>query len=113
MPKPGFGNTTRQQFAISNYTRPVFRASYFLHMRVSGLGKCANPECEAEFKRLGDGKLYTLSVSHSQAWGLPPHVKQKVVWLCSRCALTREVEFDKQHCQVLLVRRHRPQKQTA
>ena len=74
-------------------------------MRASKVEKCANPECQAEFKRLGSGKLYSLPVSRSQAWGLPAHIKQKVVWLCSRCALTREVEFDVQHCQVLLVKR--------
>jgi hypothetical protein len=75
--------------------------------------KCANPECKAEFKRLSSGSLYTFSVERPQDWGLPPHIKQKVVWLCSRCALTREVEFDRQHCQVLLVKRERSRRQTA
>jgi hypothetical protein len=82
-------------------------------MRASKVEMCANPECQAEFKRLGTGKLYTLHVTHSQAWGLPIHIKQKVVWLCSRCALTHDVEFDKQHCQVLVVRHERSRRQTA
>jgi len=82
-------------------------------MRNSKVHHCANPECGAEFKRLGTGRLYTLPVTRSEAWGLPVHIKQKVVWLCSRCALTHEVEFDKQHCQVLLVRRERSHRQTA
>ncbi|HTV66486.1 MAG TPA: hypothetical protein VMD98_12830 [Bryocella sp.] len=82
-------------------------------MRAGTVDKCANPACHAEFKRLGTGKLYTLPVSRPQAWGLPPTVKQKVVWLCSRCALTTEVEFDTQHCQVLLVKRERSHRQTA
>jgi hypothetical protein len=77
------------------------------------LDKCANPACDAEFKRLGTGKLYTLSVSRPQAWGLPSTVKQKVVWLCARCALTTEVQFDKQHCQVLLVKREHSHLQSA
>ena len=77
------------------------------------LGKCANPDCKAEFKRLGTGKIYTLPVVRPQEWGLPAHVKQKVVWLCSKCAATREVEFDKQHCQVLVVWRERSHRQTA
>ncbi len=76
-------------------------------MRDSRIEKCANPDCHAEFKRLGTGKLYTLAVRSPHAWGLPPHVRQKVVWLCSRCAQTREVEFDKQHCRVLVVTRER------
>jgi len=82
-------------------------------MRTSKLEKCANPDCDAEFKRLGTGKLYTLPVTRPQAWGLPANIKQKVVWLCSRCALNTEVEFDKQHCQVLLVKRERPRRHTA
>jgi len=82
-------------------------------MRDSKVDKCANPECKAEFKRLGTGELYILPVSRPQAWGLPPHSKQKVVWLCSQCALTSEVQFDQQHCQVRLVRRERTHRQTA
>lgn len=87
--------------------------SILLSMGASGLGKCANPDCHAEFKRLGTGKIYTLPVTSPQAWGLPPNVKQKVVWLCAHCALTREVEFDKQHCQVLLVQREPSTRQSA
>jgi hypothetical protein len=77
------------------------------------LGKCANPECNAEFKRLGTGRIYTLPVSNPQAWGLPPHVRQMVVWLCAKCAAGNDVEFDKQHCQVLLVSRRQSQRQSA
>lgn len=82
-------------------------------MPASSLGKCANPECRTEFKRLGTGKIYTLHVMRPQAWGLPPNIKQKVVWLCGKCALTREVQFDKQHCRVLVVSRERSRRQTA
>lgn len=78
-----------------------------------GLGKCVNSDCKAEFKRLGTGKIYTLPVTQPQAWGLPANIKQKVVWLCSKCAMTREVQFDQDHHQVLVVGRHRAQKQTA
>ena len=81
-------------------------------MRVSA-HKCANPECQAEFKRLGTGKIYTLAVSDPKSWGLPTHIKQKVAWLCPRCALIYEVQFDEQHCQGLLVRRESSQRQTA
>ncbi len=82
-------------------------------MRASTVHNCANSECKAEFKRLGSGKLYTLPVSRPQAWGLPPHIKQKVVWLCPKCAVASEVEFDQQHCQVLLVKRDRSRRQSA
>jgi hypothetical protein len=82
-------------------------------MRLPELAKCANPGCKAEFKRLGTGTIYTLPVTESQAWGLPANVKQKVVWLCSKCAMTKQVEFDRQHHQVLVVRRQAPQQRSA
>ena len=77
------------------------------------LGKCANPECNAEFKRLGTGRIYTLPVRDPVAWGLPRHTRQKVVWLCAQCAAANQVEFDKQHCQVLVVGRRHSQRQSA
>lgn len=82
-------------------------------MRPQRLGKCANPDCEAEFKRLGSGKIYTFPVSQPQAWSLPPHSKQKVVWLCSKCALTKELELDEQHFEVLVVSRQQSRRQSA
>ena len=82
-------------------------------MRVATLGKCVNPECRAEFKRLGTGKIYSSPVTEPQAWGLPPHVRQKVVWLCAKCAMTNRVEFDEQRCQVLVVSRERVHKRSA
>ncbi|MGC2112368.1 MAG: hypothetical protein WA655_22810 [Candidatus Korobacteraceae bacterium] len=100
-------------FHCVSYTfRPV-TASYLSHMRPPGLGKCANPDCKAEFKRLGTGKIYTLPVRRPLAWGLPANVKQKVIWLCSKCAMTKEVQFDQEHYQVLVVGRHRAQGLTA
>lgn len=82
-------------------------------MPASELRKCANPECTAEFKRLGTGRIYTLPVACPQAWGLPAHVRQKVVWLCGKCALTKHVEFDEQRCQVLVVSRQQSHRQSA
>lgn len=82
-------------------------------MRPPQIGKCANPGCQVEFKRLGTGKIYTLPVSQPQAWGLPAHSKQKVVWLCAKCALTKEVEFDREHFQIQVVSRQRAHRQTA
>jgi hypothetical protein len=82
-------------------------------MPAAVLGKCANPECKAEFKRLGTGKIYTLPVEHPQNWGLPPNVKQKVVWLCSKCAAHHQLEFDKEHCQVRIVSRRHVERQSA
>lgn len=82
-------------------------------MRPPQIGKCANPDCRVEFKRLGTGRIYTLRVSQPQAWGLPPNIKQKVVWLCAKCASSKEVEFDEQHYQIQVVSRPRSREQTA
>jgi hypothetical protein len=88
-------------------------ASYQSEMGPPQIGKCANPDCRVEFKRLGTGQIYILPVSEPLAWGLPPNIKQKVVWLCAKCASNKEVKFDKQHSQVQVVSRHRIQQRSA
>ena len=70
------------------------------------LGKCANGDCPSEFKRLGTGEIYSLPVDNPQRWGLPAHARQKVAWLCSKCAQTKRIKFDRIHCEVLVVTRH-------
>jgi hypothetical protein len=82
-------------------------ASNLEGMRPPQIGKCANPDCRAEFKRLGTGKIYSLPVTQPQAWGLPSNIKQKVVWLCANCASSNNVEFDEQRFQVHVVTRQR------
>jgi hypothetical protein len=77
------------------------------------LGKCANPECRCEFKRMGTGRIYTLHVSDPQRWGLPAHTKQKVVWLCAKCDHHKKVQFDHEHAQVLVINRHAHFRQSA
>jgi hypothetical protein len=77
------------------------------------LGKCANPECHCEFKRLGTGRIYTLQVTEPLRWGLPSYVKQKVVWLCAKCDHHKKVQFDHQSGQVLVINRHAHLRQSA
>lgn len=67
------------------------------------LGKCVNPDCHSEFKRLGTGQIYSLHVSDPQSWGLHSNVRQMVVWLCSKCSANKRVKFDRARCQVLIV----------
>jgi hypothetical protein len=52
---------------------------------------CANPKCDAEFKRLGQGKLF---IQPSDPADTTNGLRQKVIWLCSRCARHFEVRFD-------------------
>jgi hypothetical protein len=52
---------------------------------------CANPKCSTEFKRLGDGKLFTE----------PPnvHVKgrpRQIVWLCGTCCRQLTLRYDRE-----------------
>jgi hypothetical protein len=46
------------------------------------VAKCANPDCKAEFRRLGDGKLFVKTLKN--ATGLNG-LSQRAAWLCNRC----------------------------
>ncbi len=72
----------------------------------SNVSRCANPECKSKFVRLGDGELFVFPVHDHKAWGLPPDVKQKVMWLCDGCCQKYYVRFDGRHHSAQIV--HRP-----
>lgn len=72
----------------------------------SGLDTCANSACNQAFRRLGDGKLYVFTVDDPEKWGLPVHLKQKVVWLCSACSTLMYVRLDRRRHRVQVVHRH-------
>ncbi len=73
------------------------------------ISKCANPECKRRFHRLGQGCLKVLPVTDPLAWGLPEHVKQKVVWICEVCSARYYVRFDRRRHSVQLISRSRAQ----
>jgi hypothetical protein len=54
----------------------------------SSVSHCANPDCHAEFKRMGQGTLF---VCPSDPEVTVNHLRQRVVWLCDACA--REFEM--------------------
>ncbi len=63
---------------------------------------CANPNCSAEFKRLGDGKLFTE----------PPnvHVKgqsRRIIWLCDSCSRGHTMRYDREKHEFLLSSQHK------
>ena len=63
---------------------------------------CANPKCSAEFKRLGDGKLFTE----------PPnvHVKERprqMIWLCNSCCRNFKLRFDRETYDFVLLPKHK------
>jgi hypothetical protein len=77
------------------------------------IGSCANPNCNSEFKRLGEGRLFAFLVDDPAAWGLPEHAKQKAVWLCDECASRMHVRLDRRHHTIQIVREHGAQNSTA
>jgi hypothetical protein len=56
-------------------------------MQNRSVSTCANPDCGAKFKRLGDGRIFVRSAHKS---GLT----QKVLWLCSKCSQEFDLEYD-------------------
>lgn len=63
---------------------------------------CANPNCSAEFKRLGDGKLFTE----------PPNVHEKdrprrMIWLCETCSQSYTMRFDREQREFVLSAHHK------
>ena len=71
----------------------------------SDVSTCANPTCGEKFARLGDGQLFVFPITNPQAWGLPQHAKQKVIWLCEGCCHEYHVRFDRRHHSAQLVRK--------
>ena len=75
-----------------------------MHGRKS-LDKCANDNCSAEFKSLGEGQLFVFPVSNPGAWKLPHGSRQKILWLCDDCCKTLALELDNDSTRVRVVRR--------
>jgi hypothetical protein len=69
------------------------------------VAKCANLECNRRFHRLGEGKIWAFPVEDPKPWGLPAHLRQKVVWLCDECAELMYVRLDRKHHAIHLVRK--------
>jgi len=70
------------------------------------VSSCANHDCSARFDRLGKGKLAVFPVHDPKAWGLPPSARQKVVWLCDRCAEHFYVRLHRRTHAVQVVHKH-------
>ena len=57
----------------------------------STVSHCANPKCNAEFKRMGQGTLF---VCPSDPEVTVNHLRQKVIWLCDACAREFQKQFE-------------------
>lgn len=66
------------------------------------VSKCANPECDREFKKLGEGKLFVRRAEMGDK-----ESKQKTLWLCATCAVHFDLRYDRRQQEFHLVRRRR------
>jgi len=66
------------------------------------VSKCANPQCSAQFKRLGEGKLFAHPIEPR-----PNFAVQKTVWLCPHCLPEFDLHFDRGSQSFSLVKRSR------
>jgi hypothetical protein len=60
------------------------------------LSKCANPSCSAQFRYLGEGRIFTLlagphSVPTDLVWDQATETKVERYWLCKACSQTMTV----------------------
>ena len=63
---------------------------------------CANPQCSAKFKRLGDGKLYTEPLNL--------HVKgraRQIIWMCNDCSRTHVLRYDREKLEFVISPQHK------
>lgn len=63
---------------------------------------CANPNCSAEFKRLGDGKLF-IEPANLHIKGRP----ERIVWLCGSCSRSHDLRYDREKQEFVLVSQHK------
>jgi hypothetical protein len=68
----------------------------------ANVSKCANPQCEQEFKKLGEGKLFVRRGEKGDK-----DSKQKALWLCEECAVQFDLRYDRHQREYHLVRRRR------
>lgn len=68
------------------------------------VSKCANPECNTEFRRLGEGRLFVRPIKNTEGAN---RLKQKAAWLCDECSERYDLRFDWRHEKFNVVRNHR------
>jgi hypothetical protein len=68
-------------------------------MRNATVSKCANPQCEHEFKRMDEGKLYVRPCPKNNG------LTQKALWLCPVCAKEFELRYDRHRYEYHMIRR--------
>jgi hypothetical protein len=91
--------------AMAPLRRQGWRESILEEMMTSpttNVSRCANPQCEQEFKKLGEGKLYVRRAERGDK-----DLTQKALWLCPVCAELFDLRYDKRKQEYSLVRHRR------
>ena len=68
----------------------------------ANLSTCANPECEHEFKKLGEGRLYVRRPEKGDK-----ESTQKTLWLCATCVEHFDLRYDRRKREFHLVKRRK------
>lgn len=68
----------------------------------ANVSRCANPQCEREFKKLGEGKLFVRRGEKGDK-----ESTQKALWLCEECAAQFDLRYDRHLREYHLVRHRR------
>lgn len=68
-------------------------------MKNASVSKCANPQCEREFKRLHEGKLYVCPDRKNK------NRAQRALWLCPVCSRQFELHYDRHKYEYCMIRR--------
>jgi hypothetical protein len=68
-------------------------------MKSSKISTCANPQCEARFNRLGEGKLFVRRAEKDEK-----EASQEARWLCPGCAQRFDLRYDRQKEEYVLIK---------
>jgi hypothetical protein len=52
------------------------------------VSRCANPDCDAHFKYLREGRLFQFRAANSAGGLVASNTAIELWWLCSRCCLS-------------------------
>ena len=88
---------------VETHARVIGFGVSFSGLRCTMLSKCANPDCNAKFLFLHQGKLFQLSPTR-EIRKASPHIARSLLerfWLCDRCSQTMTIIWRDTHAEVV------------
>lgn len=79
------------------------------------LSKCANPNCDAPFQYLREGKLFRIDAKETlpQLIGKKPATGVEYFWLCGQCSPQMTLAFEREKGMVVVPIRPRAKRAVA